>query len=428
MQTTSRWRARIDPNTQLRFESRNGEWTARVSARGLYVDREGAWTDRTLPLATTLDSVRITQLDGAYAAQLEATRPTDGRVAWDRGAWVLAAEPAVLVAWIDRIELAIARFAPEDEVVHCHISGSRSHCDDLGLHGDEAKLYILRVDHGAEPLGSWQLHSSASGWSPPLHGYKLVDVLQHGRDERVGWRWVDVANVEVENLSGPKMLGAIVGIAALVGAGAEVGAPLALAGGGLRFGNGGPGAGASVHQGVPSMGGGGSGSDAAETWTPELAALPDLAARPLFASGARVRAIVLPTVALDTTLATRGDVISSGLSGRVRLGGVVEIGGGVRSEETRDVTGWRHATTGDFQLGLHLPLDAGGRVAIPVGFEVGGGGDIALDLRFPWGLRYTCASGRWFATAAPATPSYLQVRGEPSRWSLLTGGEVGATF
>jgi hypothetical protein len=108
---------------------------------------------------------------------------------------------------------------------------------------------------------------------------------------------------------------------------------------------------------------------------------------------------------------------------------VFEIGGGVRSDETRDaMMGWHRATTGDFQVGVHLPLDAAQRIAVPLGFEVGGGGDIARDLRFPWGLRYTSASGRWFATATPATPSFLHVHGEPSRWSLVSGGEVGVTF
>ena len=90
--------------------------------------------------------------------------------------------------------------------------------------------------------------------------------------------------------------------------------------------------------------------------------------------------------------------------------------------------GWSRSTTGVFQMGLHLPLDAGLRIAIPLGFEAGRGGEIASDLRFPWGVRYTSASGRWFATLTPATPAYLHVRDEPGRWSLMTGTELGATF
>ena len=64
---------------------------------------------------------------------------------------------------------------------------------------------------------------------------------------------------------------------------------------------------------------------------------------------------------------------------------------------------------------------------MPLGFEAGGGGHVALDLRFPWGLRYTAS--RWFATVSPATPSYLRLHDEPhGRWSLALGGELGATF
>jgi hypothetical protein len=84
------------------------------------------------------------------------------------------------------------------------------------------------------------------------------------------------------------------------------------------------------------------------------------------------------------------------------------------------------SSTGAFVLGFHLPMDAGMRIALPLGFEVGGGGDIALDLRFPWGVRYNAR--HWFATVTPATPQYLHVHDARARWSLASGAEVGVTF
>lgn len=140
-----------------------------------------------------------------------------------------------------------------------------------------------------------------------------------------------------------------------------------------------------------------------------------------------MRSIVLPTVSLDGGAALRGDQITSGAIARLRFADVIEIGGGVRIAETRGMAGWSRSTTGVFQVGLHLPLDAGFRWALPIGFEVGGGGNVDLDIRFPWGFRYS--AGRWFGTVSPATPAFLRQTDEPhGRWSLLVGGEVGASF
>jgi len=111
---------------------------------------------------------------------------------------------------------------------------------------------------------------------------------------------------------------------------------------------------------------------------------------------------------------------------RLRFGEIFEIGGGARATLARTMTGTSRQTTGMFQVGLHLPLDAGYRYAIPVGFEVGGGGDVAYDLRMPWGVRYS--SDRWFATLSPATPQYAHIRDQPRRWSITSGVELGATF
>ncbi len=91
----------------------------------------------------------------------------------------------------------------------------------------------------------------------------------------------------------------------------------------------------------------------------------------------------------------------------------------MRVAQTRGMASWSRSTHGVFHVGLHLPLDAGFRVALPIGFEIGDAAHdanqlskhVSLDMRFPWGARYTSESGRWFGTLSPATPSYLRLGG-----------------
>lgn len=323
--------------------------------------------------------------------------------------------------------------------------------------GDHALGYVVKTTEAwharIDPNTTMRFQNHAGEWTAPTPARNLYvdqagvwtdrsgDDAPMGRKTRVGWHWDDVQNVEVENLSGGKTLGAIVGYTAL----AVALLPLALLmRGGPSFSGGGPhlaGGGAVGAGGHGSSGGGGgavaatlslgaSGGDrtTTETWAPAFAEHAELDARPMFTLGQRVRAIALPTVALDTSMGTRGDLVTTGAVARIRLGGVFEIGGGVRSAEVRAPTGWTQSVTGVFQIGLHLPLDAGLRIAIPVGFEVGGGGAVATDLRFPWGLRYTSATGRWFATATPASPSYLRLHNEPGRFGYVSSVELGRAF
>ena len=131
----------------------------------------------------------------------------------------------------------------------------------------------------------------------------------------------------------------------------------------------------------------------------------------------------LGSLVLDSSVALHGDLIGTGAIARIRLAEVVELGGGVRVD---DVRGHGVSTTGLFQIGLRMPLGEHDRLALPVGFEVGGGGAVDVDLRFPWGVR--AMSGRWSVTLDPATPQYLHIEGEPRRWSIASGVELGASF
>ncbi len=382
---------RIDPNTELRFRDRDGHWTMGISGRSLYVDREGAWLDHVVTAWDVADAVRIEGLSEPAAQLIQATFPDEGgTVERDGNAWVLAAHRTALKRWLQELELGIARLGAIDEV---DVPGES---EPEHLQGDDAKLYVLEVQHMGAELGTWSFSSRGGAWQVPLRGAQLVEFLHAGRQLKMGWRWRDIAGIRVDNISGGMTLaGILVGLVSI---------PIT-----------------SDSRAVERM----NAQPPAETWAPELAPPESLGARKLFTTSATVHAIVRPIVAFDSTLALRGDLFSSGVSTRVRLYDVFELGGGVRLAETRGMTTTRQVT-GMFQMGAHLPLDAAMHWAIPLGFEAGAGGHIDADVRFPWGLGY--ASGRWQVTALPATPQYLHVDGAPRRWSLASGVELGATF
>jgi hypothetical protein len=409
VQTTETWKERIDPNTGLRFKNANGDWSDEVPARSLHVDAAGAWVDRDEQLSQVANRVRITHIAPEVANRIASVRPDTGHVTYDDDGMILDAPAPELTRWLDNAELAVARLDPIER-----IPGADA------LDGDAVKLYALRYRKKGAPLGEWSLYSMSRGWLPPIHGTDILDAL-HGRlSTRLGWRWDQIANVKVTNISGGKTLGAMIGCAAL----SVALLPFALVGrgagsiGNLSGGHAGGGGGG----GIPPIGGD-IGTDASPkgTWDPELPVdASSLHAKRLFTPLADVRAIVEPTLTFEGAMSR--DMRSAGIDAKLRLGQVFEIGGAVREVEAMRVT----STTGAFVMGVHLPLDAGMHVALPLGFEVGGGGDIALDLRLPWGVRFNAK--HWFATITPATPQYLHVHDTQGRWSLAHGLDLGVTF
>ena len=362
--TTGMFHERIDPNTELRFRNAAGGWTDPMTARDLRVDATGAWLDYGGEVERLVSSVRIDAVEPAVIARLEATRPEGSEITVDAHGASLSSEPIVLTAWLDTA--------------------------------------FARVPRRPGALGTWTLEGLA-----PMSGDEALVALH--RPTLRGWQWDDIAEIEVRNLSGSKTLGAIIGYSALTVALL----PFAL----LLHGS-------PSFSGPPGPGGGGPPGPSGEAETPRGTwtggPSPTVTAPPLFSTGADVRAVVQPLLVLDG--AASRDFRATGAIAKIRIGQLFEIGGGVR--ET--FAAGQRSTTGVFQAGFHLPLDAGMRVAIPLGFEAGGGGNVARDLRLPWGIRYN--ADRWFVTALPATPSYFRLHDNRARWSLAAGLEVGALF
>ena len=404
--TTTRWKERLDPNTQLRLRSEDGRWTDRLVGRELYVDAHGLWVGSPiLRIAQYADAVELVGATPALLDLIERHRPAAGALRQDGDAWTLVGDPAVLGPWLGALEQALAGVDP--------------------LEGVDAQLASIRV------------HTLQQGWRAPLFNSPLLAGLRIGVTTKVGWRWDEVAAIEVENLSGGKTLAATVG--SLAGAVIVLPAALLLGGAGGSVGG-------TWH---PSTGGGHSGggfrvatrvvaavaqagqggAQVRGTWDPELAGTESVRARPMFSTGARVRSVIRPTLALDTFAANTRDLVGSGLIAKARFLDVFELGGGVRLVGTRDERGWRSSVTHVFAAGVNLPLDAARRFAVPLGFEATGGGTIAHDVRFPWGLRYAPAGGRWFGTLSPATPTWMRKTSEQhGRWTVNGSVELGIAF
>ena len=408
--TTERWKERIDPATGIQFGDAHGRWSQSLGAGDLKVDATGAWLDKFAQPWDAADAVRIEGMSEKASALIEKTRPIGGLLERDGDAWVLSGGRTVLERWLQEIEINVARLEPLEFV---KVPDPQMPGEERTLADDDAKLYQLRTMDMGTPLGTWSFSTRGGAWQTPMHGSDLIQFIEGGRHVRVGWKWADIAHVRVTNLSGAKTLGGMVlAVAATAGFFVAAGAAGAIA----------PAKGSA-----PATGGGSDGSEIKRNdWPADLAPISSDNARSLFASSAVVRWFIRPMLTFDGTAAYRGDFVSSGLSARLHLFELFEIGGGAREVLTRNAMTTERSTTGNFQLGMHLPFDAAHHYAGVFGLDIGGGGHVDADLRIPWGLRL--AQGRWLATIQPATPQFIRVDGNKGRWAATGGVDLGFAF
>lgn len=434
--TQTRWKERIDPNTRLWLRNTDGTWSDRLEARDLHVDQRGLWVDRgVLRIANYADEVELVGVTPELLAVIEEARPAAGELIQDGEAWRMRGSVDSLRRWLEALEAELTPTGNARRVVAMCVD--QVACGSLSDADARARARYAAFD---VRLAQIRIHTPQQGWRQPLYRSRLIDALRIGVTSKVGWPWERVAAIQVENLSGGKSLAAIVGTMAV----AVVVLPIAMVADSM------PGQGFRPNSSGGSGGSGGSGvrlaggvvdvlerADTASShgapmrgaWQPELASTESVRAKPMFSTRAQVHAIIRPTLALDTSVAKTGDLVGTGLIAKLRLMDVFEIGGGVRLVGTRDDRGWHTSTTHVFAMGTHLPLDAAHRFALPIGFEASGGGNIAHDVRIPWGFRVTQRSGRWFGTVMPATPAWMRTTSEKTgRWTLNGSVEVGVTF
>ena len=424
--TKTPWKERIDPNTRLRLRNADGTWSDRLEGRELHVDQRGVWVDSgVLQIARYADEVELVGATPELLAVIEQTRPPAGVLRQDGEAWRMLGGVDSLRSWLVALERAVTSTRNARRVIAMCVD--RLACSSLDPADEQVRAHYAAFDVRFLEI---RIHTPQQGWRPPLYDSRLIDALRIGVTSKIGWPWERVAAIEVENLSGGKTLAAIVGTMAA----AIVVLPVAMLFRGVPTARGWkPSGGRGVTLAGDTLEGlaraGNSGMSARGAWEPELASTESIRAKPMFSTGAKVRSFVRPTLALDTGAAKTGDLVGTGLIAKLRLMDVCEIGGGVRLVGTRDERGWRSSVTHVFAMGTHLPLDAGHRFALPIGFEASGGGAIAHDVRLPWGFRYTPHGGRWFGTLQPATPAWMRTTSERTgRWTLNGSVELGVSF
>ncbi len=421
--TTTPWKETIDPNTRLRLRSADGTWSNQLAGRDLHVDQRGVWVDGGVTIAQYADEIELADASPELLAVIAQTRPPGGELVPDGDRWRMRGAAAHLWAWLVALESATTPTAAERRMYALCLDRLACRSADAGAF-DRIYAHYAAFD---APVAMIRIHTPQQGWRDPLHDTRLIDGLRVSVRSKVGWPWERIAGIEVENLSGGKTLGAILGTAAA----AIVVLPVAFVlrgvdsaehrGGGSKLSFGGDSLAAIARADQTSA--------ARGDWTPELASTASTRAPRMFSTGTSLRAIVRPSLAIDLGAASSGDAAGTGLIAKLRFMDAFEIGGGVRFVGIRDELGWHRSVTHVFAMGTHLALDAGHRFALPIGFEASGGQAVAHDLRFPWGFRYTPDGGRWFGTLQPATPTWMRtIREANGHWSLHTSVELGVTF
>jgi hypothetical protein len=134
----------------------------------------------------------------------------------------------------------------------------------------------------------------------------------------------------------------------------------------------------------------------------------------------------------DARASLDGTLVGGGVGARLRLGDFLELGAGARLLTTRGEPGdpdrrWHASRLYVAHGGFHAPITA--RFALPVGLDVAWGKDDQLDrdIDIAWGIRFTSASGRWYATVHPASPAWLRT-GVGWRFTTSSGVSFGATL
>lgn len=438
--TTAGWRSRLDPNTWVRLENKRGGFSKTIRAADLRVDARGVFAPTRLSMTDALGAIRIEGIDEGVRELVEPT-PGVSVKQLRGGALLIEGRPAELSAWVGAFVKRVTDRFPLDEtpgLVRARDNGAVALCGDLDEPGCVAaagdRVELMRWERDMpELIGTWRLRVGAT-WQAPLAGSSLLVTLRWGVDSIAHYPWAEIAAVELTDVSGVKTAGAIVGYAAITTAllplallGAGFGA---LPGRGGSSGSGGGSGGNALSLGrVGGLGGGHVPADGA--WTGALDATPRADTRRLFSGSARRKSAVRFTLSGDTAVDTlRAGSLVERLSLGVRLGDLVELGGGLGYAWVPGATE-RHDLFGFVRLGLHLPLDAAHKYAIPLGLDFGtympDGYLRVKHARLDLGLRRRIGDDL-FVGAYLFNPTYLATNREEKRWSLSSGLEISAAF
>jgi hypothetical protein len=426
--TTTVWRSRIDPMSKVRLFNKQHEPTDWLAANELFAGRGWLYAPATVEVVPYTHQVTMRGLDRATLDDLAATRPKLGTslTIEEDGAAVVQARGEILDTWLaDFIDTVSLRHVPREK--HACIGRPGGLIECFYIHTPHMARVYMRLALACAPFGTWTFALDRHG-ELVAGGTQIFDRLENGLDTRKGWRWSDVAYAEVEDISGSKTLGAIIGTLALSAALAVVrgGGRVAARGGvpGARFGE--------VR--APNINIGSTTTYAPGTWRPELADDEGRAAPMLFGERARRRSIARLVLQTDLAVDAFGATQSfETATASVRLGQLVDFGIGGGHLAVRDGSKFWHGGLLFFRFGAHLPIDAPHRYAIPLSMDIGGGGGEPLGVmwRLRTGLQRRIGDNAFVGAAI--TPTFLNWKhGGPTenakRWSLAAGLEAGWTY
>ncbi len=363
---------RLDANSDLRFQRRDGSWTPWRSAAELWVNREGVL----IPYAVAGEN-----LDGVAITGLEDTEIE---------------------------ELLAADFALENGA--------------LVRKGRVRDWLTGYVAAHPIPNGTWGFRANDGTWFEGLTGAHVAKVARDGIAVNDGLRWSDMVSAEVKNVSGSKTLVGVVAVTAVAvsivplvlltkgkigelplrvgGAVVETGARVAVHASfhGCCYVASGPTASKSSPTVVPRA------EEGTTLWTAGYEPPAGDGAHRLFSSNARRRATIRVGAAFDyaAPVAQHGAWAAS-LGGLIRFMDLVDLGVGVRS------LGVGAASDRFFfaRVGMHAELDARRRFALPLSIDLGGGGPVNFHARVNFGLRVRVVDA-WWLGIHPFNPTYTR--------------------
>lgn len=476
---------RLGANAKVRFVCNTGEKTKWVSARKLLMSKQGVHIKVHLPLHRAI-RIQFQQLGPEARAFLQQHLGTQLDTSSGPN-WVLHVTPRLPVGWLRQlfVTVAIPHATPTDlrwyKVYHRIVNRAqdRAHNPEmLRRYQASVQMYESRMVHhyfkvtGGKSLGLWNVSfPGASNLS--LQGPELLRSWQHGVQLYDTLSWKQIHAAQIENLHGPKTLGAIVGTAAL----AVVIAPFTFAlrglGGASRGSSGGSGF-TLAARGIEAAAGAAVSGAAKADRRAQLKQLnrqtkrqlskkkkhelgksegfptgqglaqghlqtPGRSVQSLFTPFEKRRSLFQFVAALDSGV----DFIQpNGMESRVFLGFRISefftIGGGLRmSWNNLFVPGFQAVNSrpnleGFFRMGVHLELEPSYRVAFPLSVDLGGGNATTFYMRLNAGIRVRI----WRSLHVglyPFNPTLTLVDPEqqpanPKPWSFPTTIEFGGSF
>ncbi|MCP4448329.1 MAG: hypothetical protein GY811_23765 [Myxococcales bacterium] len=395
-------RARIDPNSNLRFSDGKGRFSPLLDAEDLRSDGKSLYAPHRMPfdLVSTIEGAGLNEEE---VLLLRFTRPSECKLSTPPGGPALMQGPDKLVRmWL--VEFLDKREA-ELRTRGC-----------LAEAGTATNRGLIGCRSGAVALGGRWTMIHGAGQSEAIATAGLRELVDKGVPVYAGWDLESIREVEVHHLSGARTLLGMLAIPTFFSGGAHVASDLAKKG--LE--------------------------DERRYLRPTIFAARE-SVQPVFSDSFLRRSAIEGTLQLRTQLGHKGSMITSDVSVGARFFQVFDLKLGFSHAMKRDyrrlgasLPGPKSSTsytplhgyylTGG--LGISAPLDAAKKFTIPVGVDLGAGS--GFFARFSAGLRHRVNSDLQVGVYVlnPTRVSFPETAnpGSESYWTYQSGMDLEYAF